>query len=164
MAYKVGIGQDSHRFTNDPQKKCILGGVEIFGEQGFDADSDGDIIFHSLCNAITSVTHVPILGDKAIKLCHEEKIVDSQIYLDEALKTLKDFTISHVAITLEGKRPRLQAMMMKIRENVAKSLGIPVDDVGITITSGNGLTRFSEGLGMQAISVVTFCKTSKLQK
>jgi 2-C-methyl-D-erythritol 2,4-cyclodiphosphate synthase len=156
--YKVGIGQDSHRFTNDPQKKCILGGIEIEGHLGFDADSDGDIIFHSLCNAITSVTHVPILGDKAIRLCHDEKILDSQIYLQEALKTLTPWHITHVAITLEGKTPRLQKIIEKIRLNIARLLQISYDDVGITITSGNGLTRFSDGMGMQAIAIITLMK------
>src|SRR3989338_6003298 len=53
-ASKIGIGQDSHKFSNDKNKKLILGGFEIKNETGFEANSDGDVILHALFNALST--------------------------------------------------------------------------------------------------------------
>ncbi len=51
---KMGIGQDSHRFHKEKSgKKCIIGGINFEEVPGWEADSDGDIVYHSICNAIT---------------------------------------------------------------------------------------------------------------
>ena len=103
MRYRTGIGQDSHRFLNPPtEKPCVIGGCLIDNVPGFDADSDGDVIFHSLCNAISSITHVPILGGIAIDLNKRHGITNSQVFVEEALKTLVPYAIEHVAFSLEG--------------------------------------------------------------
>jgi len=49
---RIGLGLDSHKFTNIP-KPLILGGVLIPNEQGLEANSDGDVILHSLFNAFS---------------------------------------------------------------------------------------------------------------
>lgn len=154
--YRTGIGQDSHRFENEStEKKCIIGAVIIEGAPGFDADSDGDIVLHSICNAISSLTHVPILGKIAIDLCKKQNIRDSKVYLAEALKTLSKQQIVHCALTVEGKRPRLQKHVDAIRESVAKLLNVSIDQVGLTITSGDVLTDFARGLGAQCFCILT---------
>lgn len=156
MKFRVGIGQDSHRFlATGAEKKCVIGGVIFEDVPGLEADSDGDVVYHSICNAITSLTHVPILGGLAIKLCHEEKITDSRVYLEEALKTLGKQQIEHVALTIEGKRPRLQKKVDSIRQQVAKVLNIKIDQVGLTVTSGDGLSDFGRGDGIQCFCILT---------
>lgn len=145
----TGIGQDSHRFlTEVGKKKCRIGGVTFEDVPGLDADSDGDVILHSLCNAITSITHVPILGKKAIEMC-KCGITDSAKYLEEALKSL-DGKILHIAFTMEGARPRMQKRMDEVRETVAKMVGIEVSRVGMTVTSGDHMTAFGRGEGLMA--------------
>lgn len=155
--YKTGLGQDSHRFLPDgADKPCVIGGIIFSDAPGLDADSDGDVIFHSICNAITSVTHVSILGEVAPKLCKVQGITNSKVYLEEALKTLGKWKITHIALSIEGKRPRFQKRATEIRISVAKAVGIPVDDVGITFTSGDELTAFGCGEGLQCFCVATF--------
>lgn len=157
MSYtRVGIGQDSHRFL-DPNtiKPCVIGGL-IFPEvPGLDADSDGDVVFHAICNAITSVTGVVILGDIAIKLCYQEGVTDSQIYLELALKALKTQKVQHVALTIEGKRPRLQSRINEMRQSIARVMQLEIPQVGLTVTSGNGLTDFGCGDGLQCFCILT---------
>ena len=101
---RVGVGQDSHRFLPaDSAKPCVVAGL-IFGEcPGLSADSDGDVAFHAICNAISSVTGVQILGGIAIDLCHKGGITDSQVYLEKAMETLGAQVIQHVALTIEGQ-------------------------------------------------------------
>lgn len=161
--WRVGIGQDSHRFlSSDSAKPCVIGGVIFPDVPGLSADSDGDVILHAICNAITSLTHVPILGGIAIDLCHKEGITDSQVYLARALETLGKQQISHVALTLEGKRPRFQARIDAVRAHVAGLLSVSVDQVGLTVTSGDGLTDFGCGDGLQCFCILTTIENTSL--
>lgn len=153
---KAGIGQDSHRFLPDGvKKKCVIAGIVFEGAPGLDADSDGDVVFHALCNAITSITHVPILGKIAIQMCKQDKITDSRLYLEKALETLKEQKIAHVSLTIEGARPRFQARVDEMRESIAKVLKMPLESVGMTVTSGDGLTSFGKGEGLQCFAILT---------
>lgn len=156
MKYRTGIGQDSHRFEQEKgEKKCIVAGLTFEDAPGLDADSDGDVVFHAICNAITSLTHVPILGKIAIDLCHKEGITDSHVYLKEALNTLGKQTVEHVALTIEGKRPKFQKRADDIRQSVASAMHLTIDQVGITFTSGDGLTAFGRGEGLMCYALIT---------
>lgn len=153
---RVGIGQDSHRFLpEDSTKLCVIGGVVFEDVPGLAADSDGDVVLHAICNAITSLSGVPILGGLAIELCHKDGITDSQVYLEHALNTLGKQQIQHVALTIEGKRPKLQPRIDTIRTKVASILSIAFSQVGLTATSGDGLTDFGCGDGLQCFCILT---------
>ena len=154
--FRVGIGQDSHRFLSpDSTKPCIVAGVIFPDVPGLSADSDGDVVFHAICNAITSLTGVPILGGVAIELCHEHGITDSQVYLEKALATLGKQKVQHVALTIEGRRPKFQARIDEMRRKIADVMGISFAQVGLTATSGDGLTDFGCGEGIQCFCILT---------
>jgi 2-C-methyl-D-erythritol 2,4-cyclodiphosphate synthase len=154
--FRTGIGQDSHRFLpEDSSKPCVIGGLIFEDAPGLSADSDGDVVLHAICNAITSVTHVPILGGIAIELCHKHGITDSSIYLEKALESLGKQRIEHIALTIEGKRPRLQARSLEMRQKVAQLMGLDVGQIGLTATSGDGLTDFGCGVGLQCFCILT---------
>ena len=154
--YKVGIGQDSHRFLpSEISKPCVIGGLVFEDEPGLSADSDGDVVFHALCNAITSISGVPILGGIAMELCQQNGITDSQVYVEKAMETLREWRFEHVAFSIEGKRPRLQERNQEMRQRVADVLKIELSQVGITATSGDGLTDFGCGEGLQCFCMVT---------
>ncbi|WP_213358024.1 2-C-methyl-D-erythritol 2,4-cyclodiphosphate synthase [Chlamydiifrater phoenicopteri] len=154
---KTGIGQDSHRFLPEGSSKpCILGGVIFENVPGFHANSDGDVIFHALCNALTSITQNIILGKVADDLLNSRGITDSGVYLKEAVKGLKsNQQISHVAITLEGSRPRFLPKIELIRESVSSFLGVSLESIGITATSGEGLSDYGCGDGVQCFCIIT---------
>ena len=155
MKYRTGIGQDSHRFlTEGTAKPCVIAGLTFEGIPGFQANSDGDIVFHAICNAISSISGVIILGDIADKLLETRGISDSRVYLEEALKTLKG-TIEHVAITIEGARPRFLPRNLEMRQSTADALGIPLESVGLTATTGELLTEFGRGVGAQCFCIIT---------
>lgn len=153
---KTGIGKDSHRFlAPDASKPCVIGGVIFDDLPGFHANSDGDVVFHAICNALTSVTGIPILGGIADELCVNNGITDSSVYLQEGLKTLEAVKITHVAIAIEGKRPKLQNRVLEMREKVASVMGLQVDQVGITATSGEGLTSVGQGDGVSCTVILS---------
>lgn len=154
--FRTGIGQNSRRFLpSDSTKPCVIGGVIFDGVPGLDAESDGDVVYHAICNAITSLSGVPILGGIARDLCRKDGITDSQVYVEKALKTLFPKKIIHIAISLEGKRPEFEGRIEGMRRKIAKTLFLQIDQVGITATSGDGLTDFGCGDGLQCFAIIT---------
>ncbi len=154
--FRTGIGQDSHRFLpEDSSKPCVVAGLIFDDVPGLDSDSDGDVVFHSICNAISSLTGVQILGSGARDLCRKDGITDSSVYLEKALESLGVQKIVHVALSIEGKRPWFASRISEMRKQVAKLLKLEESAVGLTATSGDGLTDFGCGDGLQCFCILT---------
>jgi 2-C-methyl-D-erythritol 2,4-cyclodiphosphate synthase len=153
---KIGIGQKSRRFLpEDASKPCVVAGVIFEDAPGFAADSDGDVVFHSICNAIASITGEDVLSGLAAELCYKNGITDSQVYVEKALETLGSRKIEHVALSLEGKRPKMNGHCLEMREKIAEVLKLSLTQVGLTVTSGTGFTGFGCGEGVQCYCVIT---------
>ena len=155
---RVGLGQDSHRF--DANKKLVLGGVILHGEPGLEANSDGDVILHSLFNAISLSVGGKSLGFYADPLC-TQGIRDSSVYLAVALDMAREkgFIINNIGIMLECKKPRLEKFEEPIKEKVSRLCKIPHEQVGLAVTSGEGLTAWGKGEGIQCFCIVLLKKT-----
>ena len=156
MKTKTGIGQDSHRIAETRDKPFVLGGVTFDEPFCLEGNSDSDVILHAITNAVSGVTGNPVLGPVADKLC-KAGVTDSAAYLKVALEDLEaiGYKVSHVSISLECLRPKILPKLQTLRENVARLLGATVADVAITATTGEGLTDFGKGLGIQAFAVLT---------
>lgn len=153
---RTGLGQKAHRFLSpDSTKPCVIAGIIFEGVPGFLSRSDGDVVFHALCNAITSLSGVQILGDIAANLCAKDGITDSEVYLKHAVKTLKQQKITHVSISLEAKRPHFQEKIPDMVKKVANVLGISPQQVGITAVSGAGLSDCGCGDGVHCFAIIT---------
>lgn len=158
------IGQDSHRFINAfdgpeaQQKPLILGGVSIEGHKGLSGNSDADVILHAAANAISGLTGRPVLGARADELCRAgEK--DSRAYLALALKDLdedpRDFALYHLSMSVECLTPKLMPYREAICRSVAELLGLPEHAVCLTATTGEGLTGFGRGEGIQCLCILS---------
>ncbi len=158
--YFMTIGQDSHRFEEDifdPATNSIkLGGYDVPHDRKYSANSDGDVILHSVTNAISGCTGINILGGLADKLCLEDGIKDSSVFLKEALKDLGQTKITHLSITIECLRPKLKAHIPGIRQRLSELLDLDPSKIGITATTGEGLTGFGRGEGIQVFSCMSF--------
>lgn len=157
---RIGFGMDSHRFVGeDEEKKLMLGGIEIEDGKGFEANSDGDIILHALFNAISQGLGERSLGHYADDMC-EKGIKDSREYLKVILKIMgeRGYKIGNIGIMLEGEKPNISDYEEKIKESIALLAGIEKQNIGITATSGEALTAFGRGLGMQCFCVVSLNK------
>ncbi|OGD88228.1 2-C-methyl-D-erythritol 2,4-cyclodiphosphate synthase [Candidatus Curtissbacteria bacterium RIFCSPHIGHO2_12_FULL_41_17] len=157
--FRVGIGQDSHRFAK-LRKPLILGGVKVSDKGGLRGNSDTDVILHSLCNALSSAIGGDSLSTWSDEMCRRG-IKDSQMYVLYIFKKVKreKYKVENVSIALEAKKPYIKLVtVQRIKKNIASLLQVESTQVGITFTSGEGLTSFGRGLGMQAISMVLLSK------
>jgi 2-C-methyl-D-erythritol 2,4-cyclodiphosphate synthase len=158
MTIKTGIGQDSHAFEKKPGKPLILAGVKFDYSYGLKGNSDADVIFHSITNAISSVTGINVLGSVADKLVKQGK-KDSSKYLRLALNDLQGWKINHIAISIECLKPKISPQIELMKQQISGICKINIADVGITATSGEGLTAFGRGEGIQAITIITVSKS-----
>ncbi len=158
----VGIGQDSHRFEPDgTTKRLMLGGVPIPGCPGLLGNSDADVILHAVTNAVSGITTVNILGAESDRMCLTEGITDSTVYLAEALKHLGRCRPIHLSISIEGARPRISPHIPAIRDRLAVLTGMPSSHIGITATTGEGLSAFGRGEGIFCTAILTVLESSE---
>lgn len=157
--YRIGLGQDSHQLKLKTDKNLILGGIEVSHEYYLAADSDGDVILHSLFNAFSSAIGEKPLGFYATPLC-KKGITDSKVFLQIILDKIKEkgFKIENVAITIEAAKPRFENILEKIRNSLAEILKISKDQIGLSPTSGDFLTSFGKGEGIQVFSIILLSK------
>ena len=151
---KVSIGQDSHRidYTNT-DKKLILGGVEFQEKFSLLGNSDADVVLHAITNAISGITCKNILGKVSDDMC-KKGITNSEEYLKEALKYLNN-KIIHLSISIECKTPKISPKIEEMRKNIGRILEINENCIGITATSGEGLTEFGKGNGINVFTCLT---------
>ncbi len=158
---RIGIGHDSHKFSLKKEKPLLIGGAEIPYNKSFSANSDGDVVIHSLCNAIGTAIGEGSLSLYADKMCHEG-IIDSLKYLEHINKNMKSvgYSIGNIAITIEGKEPKLENHIPNMKKIIAETLGINSFQIGIACTSGEELTSFGKGEGIQCFCHVQLIKIS----
>ena len=159
MKIKTGLGQDSHRFDfEDKSKPLILGGVVFEDAPSLKGNSDADVVLHAVTNAVSGITGVNILGAIADKLCARHKITDSRVYLRESLRYLESWTICHLSCSIECKQPKISPKINEMKKSLAHLLGLTEQDIGITATTGEELTAFGRGEGIQVLCIITAVK------
>ena len=155
MNVRNGLGQDSHPFEAKASGKPLkLAGVLLEGEPGLEGNSDADVVLHALTNAVSGVTGHNVMGPISDSMC-QAGISDSREYLKTALKSLGGLRLSHVSVALECAKPKLLNQIPLMRESLAALLGLKLADIGVTATSGEGLTAFGRGEAIQAFVIVT---------
>jgi 2-C-methyl-D-erythritol 2,4-cyclodiphosphate synthase len=156
MRIKTGLGQDSHRFDFENNAKPLkLGGVIFATHPPLQGNSDADVVLHALTNAISGITGVNVLGAVSDELCFKHGITDSRVYVQEALKYLKDWQICHVSCSIEAKTPKISPKLDEMKSCMSELLGLNREDIGITATTGEGLTAFGRGEGVQVFCIIT---------
>jgi len=158
MNFRIGLGQDSHpikKATGRNNNPLTLAGVLISKEIECLAESDGDVIIHALCNALNTAVGYGSLSFYASEMC-KLGIRDSREYLKKAMLLIKDkgFKVGNVSITVETNVLKLEQYREKMQKELAKILEIGKDDIGIAFTSGENLTSFGRGEGIQVFAVV----------
>ncbi len=158
MKIKTGIGLDSHRFVEgNTDRSLVLGGVIFEDAPALSGNSDADVILHAVTDAVSGVTGCTVIGAVADALC-KQGIAESKAYLRLALESLGDWRISHLSVALECSRPMIDPKVPALRNSLASLLGVQIEDVCITATSGEGLTDCGRGKGIHVSALITVIK------
>ena len=149
-----GIGFDTHQF--DDQKQCVLGGVAIDGD-GFKAHSDGDVLIHSIIDALLGAAGLGDIGEFFPDTDEAYKNADSTVLLKRVLSLVRGvgFEINNVDVSVIAERPRLSRYKNEIKINLAKILQIPPYKLCIKATTSEKMGYVGRGEGVAVLSTAS---------
>ena len=153
---RVGMGYDVHRLVEG--RDLILGGVQIHYEKGLLGHSDADVLLHAIMDALLGAAALGDIGKHFPDSDEAYKGISSIRLLEKVGELLEEhfYFIGNIDATVIAQRPKLAPYREEMRENVAKALGISVDQVSIKATTeeGLGFTGTGEGISAQAIALL----------
>ncbi|HET6470084.1 MAG TPA: bifunctional 2-C-methyl-D-erythritol 4-phosphate cytidylyltransferase/2-C-methyl-D-erythritol 2,4-cyclodiphosphate synthase [Geminicoccaceae bacterium] len=156
--WRTGTGFDVHRLV--PGRRLLLCGVEVPFERGLDGHSDADVALHAITDAILGTIPAGDIGSHFPPSDPRWKDADSARFLVHAGRLLAAAggTLELVDVTILCERPKLAPHRARMRERVARILGIGLDQVGVkaTTTEGLGFTGRGEGIAAQAAVTAAF--------
>ena len=154
----VGFGYDSHRFGEG--NKLIIGGIKIDSEFGVIAHSDGDVLIHSLVDALLGAAGLGDIGEHYPDNNIQYKNADSQIFLKEVVSLLeqKKFFIENIDATILLETPKISAYKPLIKQNIAMLCNISSEIVNIKAKSNEKMGFVGKSEGIVAYSI---CQINK---
>ncbi len=134
-AMRVGLGMDVHAFA--PGRKLIVGGVDIPHYQGLDGHSDADVLAHAIMDALLSAARAGDIGKLFPPDDPAFKDADSIRLLERVAQKVRDlgFEIIDVDAVIAAQEPKLSPHRDAMRENLARAMGVDVDNVGVKATT-----------------------------
>ncbi len=153
---RTGIGYDVHQFA--PNRKCILGGVDIPSEMGLLGHSDADVLCHAIADALLGALGLPDIG---FYFPPEDDSIEGICSLD-ILKKCRSLAEEHgaeiqnVDSALVAEAPKIMPHLVPMKENISKALGIRPQQVGIKATTNEtmGFVGRKEGIAAMATTCI----------
>ena len=152
MKIRTGIGYDVHKLVEG--KTLTVGGIETPHTKGSLGHSDGDVLIHAICDALLGAANLRDIGFHFPDTSAEYKGIDSKILLKEVVRLVKekDYEISNIDSTIVLQKPKIKDFIPKMKEALALTMEIPLDDVSVkaTTTEKLGFAGREEGIAAYA--------------
>lgn len=150
---RIGYGFDLHAFGS--LKPLIIGGVEIPNHQGVIAHSNGDVLIHSLIDALLGAVALGDIGTFFPSTEKKYKNIDSRILLKKIWKKiyLKNYCISNIDSTIITETPKMLSYIFLMKLNLSIDLNTKINNISIKSTSSKqiGCIGRKEGIACQSI-------------
>jgi 2-C-methyl-D-erythritol 2,4-cyclodiphosphate synthase len=135
----------------------VLGGIVIPFERGALGHSDADVVAHAISDAMLGAAALGDLGGHFPDNDPEWKDADSMVLLEACAFKLREagYRVVNIDATIVVDRPKLASFIGAMRENVARSLGLPLEDVSIKAKTSEGMGYTGDGSGIAAYAVAS---------
>ena len=150
---RIGHGYDVHRLV--PDRKLILGGVEIPHTTGLLGHSDADVLTHALMDALLGAAAMGDIGHLFPDNDPAYEGADSVKLLRQVTRLLaeKGWKLGNADVTVIAQRPKLAPHIPAMRQILADAMGVEPGRVSVKATTEEGLGFSGEGLGIAAHAV-----------
>jgi 2-C-methyl-D-erythritol 2,4-cyclodiphosphate synthase len=168
-ALRCGHGYDIHRMA--PRDECpdgqplVIGGVRFDGSPGHAADfelgcvahSDGDVIYHSVVDAILGALTLPDIGQLFPDNDPRLRGADSQIFMEEAYKRMgeRGYRIGNCDVTLILQKPKVNVeyegvhVKNRMKENLVRLLHTAPGRVNVKARTHEKVDSVGEGRAVE---------------
>lgn len=133
---RIGKSTDIHRLEKN--RKLVLGGVTIPSDLGSVAHSDGDVLLHTIGEALLGALALGDLGKFYPDDDPTYKNISSVILVKDIFKKIRDcgYKVQNIDSTVFLEKPKLRKYIDEIRENIANMLEIDMNSVSVKATTG----------------------------
>jgi 2-C-methyl-D-erythritol 2,4-cyclodiphosphate synthase len=153
---RVGHGFDVHAFA--PERKLIVGGVEIPYHLGLAGHSDADVLLHAICDALLGAAGLGDIGRHFPDNDPRFKGIDSRELLRDVAKRIADlgWKTANVDATVIAQAPKMAPHIAAMVARIASDLGVEVGRVNVkaTTTERLGFTGRGEGIAAEAVCLI----------
>lgn len=156
--YFSGFGYDVHSFETG--KKMVLGGVEFESEFGFKAHSDGDVLIHSVVDALLGACGCGDIGEFFPDTDLKYKNADSKELLKIINKFIKNigYEICNIDVSIIAEVPKITPKKIQIKQKLSEILNLDKSKINIKATTNEkmGFVGRKEGVAVYSTALVKF--------
>ena len=157
-AVRIGQGIDVHRFSDQPGRPLVLGGVTITGPEatGLEGHSDADVVAHAVADAVLGAAGLGDLGRHAPDTDPRWRGADSMEILARMLELARQagWVPVNADCTVVAERPRLAPFVDRMAERLGEALAAPAN-VKATRAEGLGALGRAEGIACTAVVLMS---------
>lgn len=151
---RIGNGYDIHQLS--PDRRLILGGVEIPHELGLLGHSDADVLTHAIMDAMLGALSLGDIGLYFPPTDPQWKGADSLVLLAKVNQLIQSrgWQVGNIDSVVVAERPKLKPHIGAMRDRLANILQLQPDQIGIKATTNEKLGPVGREEGICAYAVV----------
>jgi 2-C-methyl-D-erythritol 2,4-cyclodiphosphate synthase len=133
--FRIGYGYDTHRLG--PDRKLMLGGVEIPHHAGLIGHSDADVLLHAITDALLGALALRDIGFHFPDTDPRYAGADSTIFLRDAYALIRErgYCLGNLDCTIIAEKPKLNPHVPAMQQVIAGLLACELSDVSIKATT-----------------------------
>jgi 2-C-methyl-D-erythritol 2,4-cyclodiphosphate synthase len=160
-SFRIGFGYDIHRFA--PDRKLVLGGIEIPFSKGLEGHSDADVLLHAIADALLGAAALGDIGRHFPDTDPRYKGISSLILLRHVADLLSHhrYSVENLDATVVLEAPKISEHVELMRDAVADALAVERTRISIKATTREGLDSIGRGEGAAAYAVALVVSTGE---
>lgn len=150
---RIGIGYDIHRLV--PNRRLVLGGVEIPSELGLLGHSDADALAHAIIDSLFGAAALGDIGRHFPDTDPRYKDADSMVLLKDACSLVKEngYKIINIDTNIIAQTPRLSPHIENIRASLAEVMELDISCISVKARTNEGQDSVGEKQSIVAQAV-----------
>jgi len=136
--------------------KLIIGGVDIPHTVGCVAHSDGDVLLHTVTDAILGALAKPDIGQIFPDTDPKWKGQTSDVFVKEAVRLMEEegYVIGNIDCTIIAQKPKLSPHKEQIRANLCSLLNLDASCCNVKAKTHEKVDSLGENRSIAAEAVV----------
>ena len=150
---RIGHGYDVHKLVEG--RDLILGGEKIPFEKGLLGHSDADVLLHAVSDSLLGAAALGDIGlhfpdtDPAYKGADSLEL----LRIVGQMVGVEGYRVANIDVTMIAQKPKLKNHIPGMRLNIARVLGLQLDQVNVKATTEEHLGFTGDGSGMACHAV-----------
>lgn len=159
---RSGIGIDIHKLSKE--KPMIIGGVKIPYHIGIEGHSDGDVLIHSIIDALLGAASLGDIGMYFPSNDSKYQGISSIELLEIIVNELYNhsWNTNNIDATIILEKPKLSPYTFDMKKKLSKTIKIDIDQINIKSTTVDGIGLIGKSEGICSIAIASINKIHEI--